>query len=239
MFRSLVLTALCVALAAGLVLSAIQTLGVSPIIHAAEAFEIAEPQVVAAHNDGHSHTHDEQAWGPEDGIERLAYTVLSNILSAFGFALVLMACMFTARDKAALKISWVTGITWGLAGYLTFFVVPAIGLSPEIPSMEAAVLEGRQSWWLLAVVSTGLAISSLVFLPGLAKLAALAFILAPWIVGAPQPEIHGFIHPDVQAVATLEALQSQFIYATALANGLFWATLGGLSGYAAKRFIKA
>ena len=239
MFRSMVLTALSVALAAGLVLSVLQTFAVSPIIYASEVFEVAEPEIVVAHNDGHTHSHDEQAWGPQDGIERLAYTVLSNVLLAFGFAMILLACMFTARDKAEFKINWFSGLVWGLAGYLTFFLVPAMGLSPEIPSMEAAALEGRQSWWLLVVASTGLGIASLVFVPGMAKLTALVFFAAPWIVGAPQPEVHGFMHPDAQAVATLEGLQSQFIYATALANGLFWATLGGLTGYAAKRFVKA
>jgi predicted cobalt transporter CbtA len=87
-------------------------------------------------------------------------------------------------------------------------------------------------------VTTGLAIFSLVFLPGIAKVAAMVFIAVPWIVGAPQPELHGFLHPDAQAVITLEGLQTQFVYATAIANGLFWITLGGLTGYAAKRFIK-
>ena len=239
MFRSMVLTALGVALVAGLVLSAVQALHVSPIIYAAEVFEIAAPDVVEAHNDGHSHAHNDEAWSPADGMERIGYTVLSNVLSAFGFAMILLAAMFMARDKAQLNISWLAGLGWGLAGYLTFFVVPALGLSPEIPSMEAAVLEGRQAWWVLAVVATGLAIASLVFLPGMAKLAAVVFVAAPWVVGAPQPEVHGFLHPDAQAVATLEGLQSQFIYATDMANGLFWLTIGGLTAYAATRFIKA
>jgi len=239
MFRSMVLTALGTALVAGLVLSAVQALHVSPIIYAAEVFEIAEPEVAAAHNDGHSHSHNDQAWTPRDGFERVGYTVLSNVLSAFGFAMILLVCMFMARDKAKLDISWFRGIVWGLAGYLTFFVVPALGLSPEIPSMEAAALEGRQSWWVLAVVTTGLAIGSLVFLPGMAKAAAIVFIATPWVVGAPHPEVTGFLHPDAQAVATLEVLQTQFVYATALANGMFWIVLGGLTGYAAKRFIKA
>jgi cobalt transporter subunit CbtA len=239
MFRSMVLAALGVALVAGLVLSAVQALHVSPIIYAAEVFEVAEPEVAAAHNDGHSHSHSDAAWSPGDGIERIGFTVLSNVLSAFGFAMILLAGMFMARDKAQLNISWFRGVFWGLAGYLTFFVVPALGLSPEIPSMEAAALEGRQSWWVLAVVSTGLGIASLVFLPGIAKTVAIVFMAAPWFVGAPQPEVHGFLHPDAQAVATLEGLQVQFIYATAIANGLFWITLGGLTGYCAKRFIKA
>ena len=42
MFRSIVLTALGVALIVGMFLSAVQALSVSPIITAAEVFEIAE-----------------------------------------------------------------------------------------------------------------------------------------------------------------------------------------------------
>jgi|TARA_B110000114_G_C15043357_1_gene378107 cobalt transporter subunit CbtA len=238
MFRSIVLTALGVALIVGMFLSAVQALSVSPIITAAEVFEIAEPEAAIAHSDGHTHAHNAQAWGPSDGIERVAFTVLSNVLSAFGFTLILLVCMCVARDKGALTISWLRGLVWGLAGYLTFFVVPALGLTPEIPGMEAAVIEGRQSWWFLAVLSTGLGLAFLVFLLGVAKVFAVIIIAAPWVVGAPQPELHGFLHPDAQAVATLEGLQTQFIYATALTNGLFWITLGGVTGYAAKRFIK-
>jgi len=239
MFRSLVLTALCVALLAGLFLSAVQALSVVPIINAAEAFEITQPELAPLQTDGHTHTHNAQSWSPRDGIERVAFTVLANVLSAFGFSLILLVCMFVARDKGALKISWLRGLVWGLAGYITFFVVPAFGLLPEIPGMEAAAIEGRQSWWLLAVVSTAIGIALLAFLPGMAKVFAIIFIAAPWLVGAPQAALHGFLHPDLQAVATLEGLQAQFIYATAIANGCFWLALGGLTGYAAKRFIKA
>jgi len=72
---------------------------------------------------------------------------------------------------------------WGLAGYLTFFVAPALGLPPEIPSMEAAAIGGRQSWWVLAVVGTAAGIASLLFLTGFAKLLAIVFLAAPWLVG--------------------------------------------------------
>ena len=241
MFRPMVLAALGIALAAGLVLSAVQTLHVSPIIYAAEAFEIEQPEMAAViHSDhGHSHTHSVQAWAPGDGFERIAFTVLSNVLSAFGFAIILLAAMLMAKDKAQLNVSWQRGVLWGLAGYLMFFIVPALGLAPEIPGMEAAALEGRQSWWVLAVLSTGLAIASVVFLPGIAKAFAIVFIAAPWLVGAPQPQVHGFLHPDAQAVATLTDLQAQFLYATAIANAVFWVILGGLTGYTAKRLVQA
>ena len=104
--------------------------------------------------------------------------------------------------------------------------------------MEAAAIGGRQSWWVLAVVGTAAGIASLLFLTGFAKLLAIVFLAAPWLVGAPEPLVHGFLHPDAEAVASLESLQAQFIYATAITNGLFWITLGGLASYAAARFIK-
>ena len=239
MFRSIVLTALGVALIAGFVLSVVQAFHVAPIIYSAEAFEIVELVEEVSHDDGHSHSHGDDAWSPEDGLERIGYTVLSNVLSALAFALLLLAGMLAAREKAKMSISLGKGVLWGLAGYATFFVMPALGLPPEIPSMEAAVLEGRQAWWMLAVVGTATGIACAVFLPSFAKLAAVIFIGMPWLIGAPQPEVHGFLHPDADAVATLEALQAEFITATAIANGLFWIVLGGLSGYAAKRFIKA
>lgn len=239
MFRSMVLTALGVALVAGLVLSAVQALQVSPIIYAAEVFEVVEPAVEVAHVDGDEHSHDTEAWAPNDGFERIGATVLSNFLAAFGFAILLLVGMLMGRDKAHMSTSLGRGVLWGLAGYATFFVIPALGLVPEIPGMEAAVLEGRQAWWVLSVITSVLAFISLVFLPGYAKLIAVVLFATPWVVGAPQPEFHGFAHPDADAVAALDALEAQFIVATAMANGLFWIVLGGLSGYAATRFIKA
>ncbi|HWW72811.1 MAG TPA: CbtA family protein, partial [Duganella sp.] len=60
------------------------------------------------------------------------------------------------------------------------------------------------------------------------KLAALALLVVPHLVGAPQPLVHASLAP--------EQLQRSFVYATALANGVFWLALGGLSGFFHKRF---
>jgi predicted cobalt transporter CbtA len=57
-------------------------------------------------------------------------------------------------------------------------------------------------------------------------------------VGAPHPEMHGFAHPDPQALTSLEALQAQFVYATAIANAVFWVVLGALAGYASRWVAK-
>jgi predicted cobalt transporter CbtA len=60
------------------------------------------------------------------------------------------------------------------------------------------------------------------------KLAALALLFVPHLVGAPQPLVHASVAP--------EYLQRSFVYATALANGVFWLALGGLTGFFHKRF---
>ena len=50
--------------------------------------------------------------------------------------------------------------------------------------------------------------------------------------------MHGFAHPDPQALTSLEALQAQFVYATAIANAVFWVVLGALAGYASRWVAK-
>jgi hypothetical protein len=70
----------------------------------------------------------------------------------------------------------------------------------------------------MAVVASILALGSLAFLSGYAKLAAVVFFAAPWIIGAPQSETHGFAHPDADAIAELDGLRAQREEALALAK---------------------
>tara|TARA_B100000780_G_C20820299_1_gene325906 strand:- start:323 stop:547 length:225 start_codon:yes stop_codon:yes gene_type:complete len=58
MFKSLVFSPLGIALVAGLVLTAMQSWQVTPIILAAEVYEIPD---VAMATDGHDHAHDHGA----------------------------------------------------------------------------------------------------------------------------------------------------------------------------------
>ncbi|WP_250656020.1 CbtA family protein [Alkalimarinus coralli] len=179
------------------------------------------------------HSHDPEAWGPEDGAERTFFTFLSSTLMAIGFSLVVISGMALSG-----KTSPVAGLLWGLAGYLSFFVSPSLGLPPEIPGMEAAALEGRQSWWLLAVTFTSLGLGLLAFGKGALRWGGLLVIAIPHILGAPQPAMHGFAHPDANAVAALEALVGQFVMATTVVNGVFWVCLGLLSAIAINTLFK-
>ncbi|MEY8204134.1 MAG: CbtA family protein [Bermanella sp.] len=236
MFRNLVFAALAVGILSGLVLALVQQVAVTPTILAAEAFEISEA-APEAHGHGHAaHSHDAEAWAPEDGAERIFYTTVANILSAIGFALLILSAM-AYSGKGNLK----NGVLWGLAGYISFFVAPAMGLHPEIPGMEAANLQGRQGWWLITVLSTAAGLALIAFGQASLKVGGIVLLMIPHVLGAPLPETHGFAHPDAQAVAALEKLAHSFLQSTAIANGVFWLVLGVSSGYLVNKFgiIKA
>ncbi len=215
---------------AGLFHTAIQQIAVIPLILEAETYETGDAgagahshevagqgQDVAVGTQGHSH--DEEAWSPEDGIERLAYTALANVLLSVGFALLLCAGF-------ALKggVTWRSGMLWGLGGFVAFSLSPGIGLPPELPGAAAAALYDRQIWWIAAAVCgiAGLALIAFARKPVLKALGAVVLVL-PHIIGAPQPDSHAGLAPP--------ALEEAFIYASLATNAVFWVFLGGLTGY--------
>ena len=93
----------------------------------------------AARHDGHAHDHG-GAWAPADGIERTFWTAVSNVATAIGFALILVAVL-AWRGNA----TWRQGLFWGAAGFFVFFLNPAIGLRPEIPGAFAGVCSTASS----------------------------------------------------------------------------------------------
>ncbi len=193
------------------------------------------PDLAADTHSGHSH--DAQAWAPEDGLERTFYTYLSNILAAIGFAAVMLALMTQVQLQGLAKLSAARGFLWGLAGFAAFFVAPGIGLPPEIPGIEAAAIESRQSWWLLAVLSVAAGLAIIAFASSLFKLVGIACLALPYIVGAPHPAGPAFTHPDPAAVAALSELHNQFIIASGVSNLIFWLALGAISAWLLNRWL--
>lgn len=232
-FRSIVYSALFAGLLSGLLLTAIQQWQVTPIIIAAEVFESPEPAAHHEHAADIAAHHHEAAWAPADGLERLAFTGLSNFLTASGFALVIIALMNLKPIR-----HWYQGAIWGVAGYLTFFVAPALGLHPEIPGMQAAALESRQFWWTLCVSLTALGLAVIAFSPVKLKLTGPVLIALPHIIGAPEIEGPLFAASDPNTLIQLEILASQFIPATAFANGIYWLALGLISALMVQRGLK-
>lgn len=224
---------LCVALIAGalsgFVMSGVQMLWSVPLIHAAEEFETpaSEPTGhVHTHADGMQHDHATGAvWAPKDGFERTLWTVITNIILGVGAGLIMTAFMALRKNPTTV----LTGVLYGIGAFASISLAPALGLPPELPGMAAADLQGRQAWWLLTAVSTASSIALLVYAPSvLIKIAAVALLVIPHIVGAPQPLSH--------ETAVPAGLISEFIVASLVTTGIFWIALGGAVGLLAAKF---
>jgi cobalt transporter subunit CbtA len=230
-FRNIVILAAVVGLIAGLGMTLAQEFTTVPLILKAEVFEQAEeakappaPAHEAETAGAAEHEHAE-GWSPQDGFERTAFTLAANVITGIGFALLLIA----VSELAGGIVDWRQGVFWGLAAFTVFTVAPGLGLPPELPAMPAAVLGARQIWWVATALSTAGGIALLVYGRSvIAVAAAVALIVAPHIVGAPQPDSHESPIP--------ENLHHSFVVAVVLTTMVFWVLLGGLTGYFRPRF---
>ncbi|WP_434601178.1 CbtA family protein [Pseudomonas sp. Z4-7] len=214
-------------LLAALLLTLLQSLWVSPLIQQAETYEKAPASEVHEHASGAAHSHDAEAWEPQDGWQRLLATTGGNLVVAVGFALML-AGLYTLREPTRTS----QGLLWGLAGYATFVLAPTLGLPPELPGTAAAELAQRQMWWIGTAASTAVGIALIAFgRQWLLKLLGVATLLVPHVIGAPQPEVHSMLAP--------EALESQFKIAAQLTNVAFWLALGLISAWLFRRGAQA
>ncbi|HMM64013.1 MAG TPA: CbtA family protein [Mesorhizobium sp.] len=242
-FRNVVFVAAVAGLVAGIALAVMQAYATVPLILKAEVYEQA--------GGGHQHDHaatessgageavsgaatseeaaapaeeEDEGWEPADGFERFAYTVLSNVVTGIGFALILVA----ASELAGGIGNWRQGVFWGLAGFSVFTLAPGLGLPPELPAMPAADLAARQVWWVATVLATAAGLALIAFRKSLPlTLLAVALIVAPHIVGAPQPDSFETPIP--------EGLHHQFVVAVTVTNLLFWLVLGAAAGVARGR----
>lgn len=222
MFKRIAQTAGFAGLLTALLLTLLQSLWVTPLILEAETYESTEPVAEHSHAPGavaHEHHHDADAWAPEDGAQRTLFTGLSNLVVAVGFALML-AGLYSLRAPGH---TW-QGLLWGLAGFATFSLAPAIGLPPELPGTAAADLLLRQYWWVGTAATTAAGLALLAFGgQWWLRLLGLLLLPLPHLVGAPQPEVHESLVPT--------ALSQHFIVTSLLVNALFWAALGLISAW--------
>lgn len=240
LFRNIVMAALVVSVVVGLLLGIAQHYHVSQIIYSAEVYEGGGEMPLSSQphgTTGHSHEAGNETWAPEDGFERIFYTVISNIFAALGFGALLMVAMCLARFYSLSSLKPRATVLWGLAGFTMFFAAPSLGLPPEIPGMQAAPLEHRKLWWILTVLLTGAALALFAFVPGWKKLTGLVLLLVPHVFGAPHTEGPAFSHADPAAVLALEQLHRDFIVATTLTNAAFWVLLALLCGWAVQHWV--
>ncbi|MGX9147504.1 CbtA family protein [Mesorhizobium sp. 128a] len=245
LFRNVVFVAAIAGLVAGVVLACMQAYATVPLILKAEVYEQA--------GGGHDHEHaaapaanaagtkamstaapapaeaaapaEDEGWAPADGFERFAFSVLANIVTGIGFALVLVAVSEFAGGIG----NWRQGVFWGLAGFAVFTLAPGLGLPPELPAMPVADLLQRQIWWWATVIATAIGLALIAFRTS-APLTVLAVLLivAPHIVGAPQPDDFKTTIP--------EGLHHQFVVAVTVTNLVFWLVLGAVVGLVRGRF---
>lgn len=206
-FQHLMRAALLSGVIAGALLFAYQYLVIVPRILAAETYE------------DHSDHHHDAEWKPAGGLERNYYTAAATLLTGIGYA----ALLLSIASLSGLALNQRNGLLWGLAGFASFVLAPALGLPPEPPGVPVADLAARQLWWVLTAAATATALILLVRNNGrwTFYLAAGVLILLPHLIGAPQAS--GL--PVVPA-----QLIREFSIASVLGNGLFWLTLGFVAG---------
>lgn len=236
LFRRIVFAAACAGLLTGVLVTVAHQVGTVPIILRAEVYEKAADTAHAeAHTASHAmdhpapagaaQGHEDHGWEPRDGLERTSYTVLADILTSVGYAL-LLAAAFTVLTK---DVTVRTGLWWGLAGFAAFTLAPGLGLPPEVPGTEAAPLLERQVWWTATALLTGGGLAALAYgkrwmWPALGT----AMIVLPHLWGAPQVMEPGSAAPP--------ALSHEFIVAVTVVSFLTWAMLGTSTAYFYKRF---
>lgn len=155
-------------------------------------------------------------------LQRNLLTVLFTGLTYAAYGLFVAAGFGLARHLGH-RVTLQAGLLWGLAGFVSLQLAPALGLPPELPGTITAELEARQIWWLATVVATALGLGLLAHGRGgvAAWVAAAVLLAAPHIVGAPQPDRFWGVAPP--------ELASMFA-ARALGVGLLaWLALGWIS----------
>jgi cobalt transporter subunit CbtA len=239
MITKYLLVALVAGLLAGVLATLAQQARVVPLILEAEKYETA-PALAHDHSSAldlglvtpaFAHEHPDAASEDEGGmlfgVSRLTGTLLANLVTGAGFALILMAASLLSGRSVTLA----NGAIWGVLGWLVFQMAPALGLPPELPGFPAGDLVARQIWWIGCAAATAGALA-LFLLRGeiWAKALGVALMLAPHAIGAPQPE-------DIST--SVPALLAAEYASAALATGLFfWVMIGLGIGALNRRYVE-
>jgi cobalt transporter subunit CbtA len=224
MFRRIFFAAILAGIAAGIIMSAVQHFRVMPYILAAETFEHTP------HEHGATSVQSMPAaepWKPDEGLERIAYTVLANLVISIAFALGLLGASLLLN----LPITPANGAFWGLCGFLVFSLAPSAGLPPELPGFPVAELWTRQLWWwfTVAMTASGLSIVAKYRAPGNLAVAILLIGL-PHLIGAPNPPTYETSLPA--------HLASGFVANAIASAAVFWLVLGLALGFINERAFR-
>ncbi|MBE7245002.1 MAG: CbtA family protein [Actinomycetospora chiangmaiensis] len=236
----MIIRLLSAALAAGflaaVVVTGLELTLTSPLILAAERYEHAEPShqaeralpIVLAHA-GHDHAAPDAApeWQPGEGLPRMAFTALATLVGAVGYALLLGAVILACGREPTRPVC----LAFAVAGFASVALAPGLGLPPELPGSAAAPLAARQVWWVMTAAATGMGLYLIAVRRSLiAILGGLVLIIAPQVVGAPQP--------PAEASELPAALAAQFATRSLAISFVFWVMIGLGLGWAWQVFAR-
>jgi len=203
--------------AAGLISALLQLVFVQPVLLHAELYESGE----LVHFGAAQISANPQL--PGFDALRDGMSILFAALVYTGYSLILIPLMSIAEQRGQ-EITPRNGMLWGLAGFIAFHFAPGLSMAPEVPGVAAADLELRQIWWLATVITAGVAMWLIAF--GKTRIAygiAAVLLLAPHVIGAPQPI--SFTGPVPTEIGALFA-------ARAFGVGMVsWVILGASAGY--------
>ncbi|MEK9598507.1 MAG: CbtA family protein [Alphaproteobacteria bacterium] len=222
MFSRIIVSGLFAGALGGIIAGFLQWYFVQPVLLHSELYETG----ILTHFDGSSnsaHPDLEYIQPIRDGL-----SLIFSMLIYTGYAFILIAAMLLRERKSETNITFHQGIIWGVSGFFVVHLAPAISLPPEVPGVAAAELQLRQIWWFATTLLTAGGLWIIAFTKkGSRFIIGAALILAPHIIGAPEPDI--FTGPAPTEIGALFASR-------ALGTGLIsWAMLGGLSAFFLKK----
>ena len=217
MLSKILTSALFAGFATGIVAAILQFVFVQPVLLHAELYESG----ALTHFGADVHSTDQDLGGFD--LTRDGLSLLFTVLIYTGYALIMVGAMAMASDRD-ITISVRSGLIWGVAGFVAVHLAPALGLPPEVPGVAAADVTPRQIWWFLTVLTAATAMALVAFGRNWVMWgAAIVLLLAPHLIGAPQPDSYaGPVPPELAAEFATRAL------GVGLAA---WALLGLFSAY--------
>ncbi len=219
MFSRILTSALFAGAAAGLIAALLQLAFVQPVLLHAELYESGE----LVHLGGEAVSAHPELPGMFSDLQRDALSVVFTMFTYTGYALVLVALMSLAEGQGH-KIDGRTGVLWGVAGFIALHFAPGFSLAPEVPGVAAADVFERQVWWWATVASAVVAMWLIAFASSIVGyLVAAALLLAPHVIGAPEPDV--FTGPVPTELGALFAARAFGIGLAA------WVLVGAFAGY--------
>jgi len=245
MFRRIFAAALGAGIGVGVLIAALQHVALVPMILEAEHYE--KRSTAPRHEHGSLLPQASagaaallfeaaQAHGGHDGVPTVAedspwrplLTFIATTLISVGFALLLVGSYAVSGRQVDAR----EGLLWGIAGFAAFALAPAFGLPPELPGSAVADLFARQTWWIATAAAAAAALGLMSFVRASWSIPlGVALLIAPHLIGAPQPaDGAGLVPPELAAAFAARSLGI---------NAVLWALLGLATGALYARFGRA